>query len=56
MPQYGDSSLQITILFITQYLYNKLNIDLALRVTKILFKELEQDLNIEGFSDEFTLD
>jgi hypothetical protein len=53
VPQYGDSSLQITILFITQYLYNKLNIDLALRVTKILFKELEQDLNNQDIEDFF---
>ena len=56
VPQYGDASLQLTILFITQYIHGKLNIDLALRVTKILFKELEKDLNLEDFSDEFTLD
>jgi len=53
VPQYGDNCLQLSIFLITQYIHSKLNIDLALRVTKILFKELEQELNLEDQDDFF---
>ena len=46
VPKYGDESLQISILMIVDYIRDNLNIELALKVTKILFKELENDLNL----------
>lgn len=53
VPHYGDNCLQLSVLLITQYIRSKLNVDLALRVSKILFKELEQDLNLEELDDFF---
>ena len=47
IPEYGDESLQMTILMVVNYIHGKLNKDLALRVTKILFNELENELNLE---------
>lgn len=43
VPKYGDESLQITILMIVDYIRNHLNMEMALKVTKILFKELENE-------------
>lgn len=46
VPKYGDESLQISILMIVDYIRDHLNIEMALKVTKILFKELENELNL----------
>ncbi len=46
VSEYGDESLQISILMIANYIRNYLDIELALKVTKILFKELENELNL----------
>lgn len=45
VSEYGDESLQISILMIVDYIRDNLNIELALKATKILFKELENELN-----------
>ena len=46
VPKYGDETLQISIIMIVDYIRDKLNIEMALKVTKILFKELENELNL----------
>lgn len=40
VSQYGDESLQISILMIVDYIRDHLNTEMALKVTKILFREL----------------
>ena len=40
VSQYGDESLQISILMIVDYIRDHLNTEMALKVTEILFREL----------------